>query len=70
MTKDFDIEVETGLKHDIKELEKKTAHTNNKIYVLIPNQAEKDKYKNIKCQILIESDMNNKIFNLYSKVNG
>jgi hypothetical protein len=25
MTRDFDIEVETGLKHDIKELEKKLA---------------------------------------------
>ena len=70
ITKDFDIEVETGLKHDIKELEKKAAHTNNRVYVLVPNQAEKDKYKNIKCQILIEPDMNNKIFNLYSKVNG
>jgi len=30
ITKDFDIEVETGLKHDIRELENKLANTNKK----------------------------------------
>ncbi len=48
MTKDFDIEVETGLKHDIKELEKKlTDATNNKMYIVVPSEAEEEKYTNI-----------------------
>ena len=62
MTKDFYIEVETGLKHDIKELEKKVVRTNNKIYVLVPNQAEKDKYKSMGCSVALAVSDINKVF--------
>jgi len=47
MTKDFDIEIETGLKHDLKELEEKLVKTTKKTYVVVPNEAEKDKYGKI-----------------------
>ena len=62
MTKYFDIEVETGLKHDIKELEKKVVRTNNKIYVLVPNQTEKDKYKSMGCSVALTVSDINKVF--------
>ena len=62
MTRDFDIEVETGLKHDIKELEKKVAHTNNKIYVLVPNQVKKNKYKSMGCSVAVTVSDINKVF--------
>lgn len=55
MTKDFDIEVETGLKHDIKELEKKLATATKKTYIIVPDQTGKNKYnKSMKCFTLIE----------------
>ena len=41
MTKDFDIEVEIGSKHDIRELERKLANATKKIYVVVPNDVEK-----------------------------
>ncbi|MGC8622134.1 MAG: hypothetical protein ACP5U0_09495, partial [Caldisphaera sp.] len=45
MTKDFDIEVETGLKHDIRRLENKLANTTKETYVVVPSGVGKDKYK-------------------------
>lgn len=45
MTKDFDIEIETGLKHDMKELEKKFATLTKKTYVVVPSEAEKERYE-------------------------
>lgn len=66
MAKSFDIEIETGLKHNIRELEKKLVCTNKKTYLLVPNQTEKGKYKNIKCCILVELGIN-KIFNYITK---
>ena len=45
VTKDFDIEIETGLKHDLKELEKKLANSTKKTYVVVPNETEKGRYE-------------------------
>ena len=53
MTKDFDIEVETGLKHDTRKLEKKLADKVKKTYVVVSNNAEANKYKNLPNAILI-----------------
>ena len=47
MTKDFDIEIETGLKHDITELQRKLAKTTKKTYVLVADELEKRKYEKI-----------------------
>ncbi|MHB1830735.1 MAG: AAA family ATPase [Candidatus Micrarchaeaceae archaeon] len=47
MTKDFDIEIETGLKHDLKEFGQKLANATKKTYVVVPNEVEKDRYSNI-----------------------
>jgi hypothetical protein len=44
MTKDFDIEIETGLKHDLKEFEKKLTNLTKKTYVVVPNSMEKERY--------------------------
>ncbi len=60
MTKDFDIEVETGLKHDIKELENRLVSTNKKIYVMVPNQTEKEKYQNILSNLLMIVSLSDK----------
>ena len=46
MTKDFDIEIETGLKHDLKRLEEKLRYT-KKIYVVVPNKIEKERYEKL-----------------------
>ena len=55
MTKDFDIEVETGLKHDINELEKKLATAPKKTYIIVPDQTRKNKYnKSMECFTLME----------------
>ena len=47
MTKDFDIEVETGLKHDIKKLENKVIGITKMIYIIMPNDTEKLKYNSM-----------------------
>jgi hypothetical protein len=47
MTKDFDIEIETGLKHDIRELERKLTYVTKKIYVVVPSEVEREKYREI-----------------------
>ena len=47
MTKDFDIEVETGLKHDIKKLESKVISITKKIYIIMPNDTEKIRYNSM-----------------------
>jgi len=47
MTKDFDVEIETGLKHDITELERKLTKATKKTYVLVPNEVEKERYKKV-----------------------
>ena len=44
MTKDFDIEIETGLKHDLTEFQQKLAKATKKIYVIVPNETEKERY--------------------------
>jgi hypothetical protein len=44
ITKNFDIEIETGLKHDLKELEKKLDNSPKKTYVVVPNEVEKERY--------------------------
>ena len=45
MTRDFDIEIETGLKHDLKELEKKLSKSKKRIYVIVPSETEKYRYE-------------------------
>ncbi|MGC8580444.1 MAG: hypothetical protein ACP5MB_10370, partial [bacterium] len=47
MTKDFDIEVETGLKHDIRELERKLVNATKKTYVVVSSGMEKERYEKI-----------------------
>lgn len=47
ITKDFDIEIETGLKHDLRELEKKITNAKKKTFVVLPNEVEIDRYKKI-----------------------
>ena len=47
MTKDFDIEVETGLKHDIKKLENNIIGITKMIYIIVPNDTEKLKYNSM-----------------------
>ena len=44
MTTDFDIEIETELKHDIKELERKLAKTTKKTYIVVPNEGGRERY--------------------------
>ena len=46
MTKDFDIEIETGLKHDITELEEKLVRATKKTFVVVP-ETEKERYGRI-----------------------
>jgi predicted AAA+ superfamily ATPase len=45
MTSDFDIEVETGLKNDLSELNMKLVKDTKKTYVVVPNEAEKERYE-------------------------
>jgi len=47
MTKDFDIEIETGLKHDLKEFEKKLAAVAKKTYIVVPNEVELIRYEKV-----------------------
>ena len=44
MTKDFDIEIETGLKHDIKEVERRLVSATKKTYVIVPTEVEMKRY--------------------------
>ena len=53
MTKDFDIEVETGLKHDINELKLALISATKKTYLIIPREAEKNRYQEVICNPLI-----------------
>lgn len=56
-TKDFDIEIETGLKHDITKLEERLANAMKKTYVVVPSEIENERYlkifKNPEITILI-----------------
>ena len=54
MTKDFDIEIETGLKKDFRTLEHRLAVTPKRTYVVVPNQAEKERYQKVINHSLIE----------------
>ena len=63
MTKDFDIEVETGLKHDIKKLESKVIGITKKIYIIMPNDTEKLKYNSMAITKSIKV-LNLKAFNI------
>ena len=47
MTKDFDIEIETGLKHDIREFERKLAKATKKTYVVVPNESGEKRYQEL-----------------------
>ena len=53
MTKDFDIEVETGLKHDINELKLALISATKKTYLIILREAEKNRYQEVICNHLI-----------------
>lgn len=44
MTKEFDIEIETGLKHDLTEFERKLVTSTKKTYVVVPNDTEKQRF--------------------------
>ena len=63
MTKDFDIEIETGLKHDIKKLESKVIGITKKIYIIMPNDTEKLKYNSMAITKSIKV-LNLKAFNI------
>ncbi len=47
VTKDFDIELETGLKHDLAEFTGRMADARKRTYVIVPTQAEKERYQKI-----------------------
>ena len=47
MTKDFDIEIEMGLKHDLTKFKEKLARTKKKTYIVVPNEAEKERYEKL-----------------------
>ena len=47
MTKDFDIEIETGLKHDLGEFAKRMAKVEKKTYIIVPNPFEKERYQKV-----------------------
>ena len=47
MTKDFDIEVETGLKKDLTEFRQKLSKTIKKTYTVVINETEKEKYEKL-----------------------
>jgi hypothetical protein len=58
-TKDFDIEIETCLKHDITKLEERLANATKKTYVVVPSKNEQEKYMNFissENQILVCKD--------------
>ena len=60
MTKDFDIEIETGLKHDIRKLEEKLATATKKIRIVVPSDVERGRYqKVIKNPLIIVSSLLN-----------
>lgn len=54
MTKDFDIEIETGLKHDLTELGRKLANATKKTYIVVPGESDKERYKKAFNKPLIE----------------
>lgn len=45
MTKDFDVEIETGLKHDLDLLAQRLTESKKRTYVIVPNEAEQERYK-------------------------
>ncbi len=47
MTKDFDIEIETGLKHDLRKLEHKLAKATKRTYIVVPSGDEKERYEKL-----------------------
>ena len=47
MTKDFDIEVETGLKKDLTDFKLKLLEIIKKTYVVVINESEKEKYEKL-----------------------
>ena len=58
ITNNFDIEIETGLKHDIRKL----ANLTKKTYVIVPNEAEKERYEGLL------GDTNLNIITIYSYI--
>jgi hypothetical protein len=67
MTKEFDVEIETGLKHDIKELERKLANATKKTYVLVSDKADGEKYQKIISNALVAVFLFDAFFNLESQ---
>ncbi len=53
MTKDFDIEIETGLKRDLRKLEEKLANATKKTYIVVPSEAEKERYEKLANAIVV-----------------
>ena len=53
MTKDFDIEIETGLKRDLTKLEQKLANATKKTYVVVPSEVEKGRYEKLNSATVI-----------------
>ena len=47
MTKDFDVEIATGLKKDLTEFKERLAKATKKTYVVVPSEAEKERYRKI-----------------------
>jgi hypothetical protein len=47
MTKDFDIEIETGLKHDLKEFAERMSKVEKRTYVVVPNKVERERYEGV-----------------------
>ena len=47
MTKDFDVEIETGLKKDLTEFKERLAKATKKTYVVVPDEVEKERYSKI-----------------------
>ncbi len=47
MTKDFDIEIETGLKKDLTEFKERLTKATKKTYVVVPSETEKERYENV-----------------------
>ena len=44
MVKDFDVEIETGLKKDLTEFKERLAKATKKTYVVVPDEVEKERY--------------------------
>jgi hypothetical protein len=47
MTRDFDIEIETGLKKDLTDFKRKLLKIIKKTYVVVINESEKERYEKL-----------------------